>query len=118
MQPCYGASACTCARNAYLNPAERSAATILYRSLSTARDVYLAGERNGDRLRKTMQDVLQTEPSARPQYVSCADPHTLQELSSVTRGALLSLAVFIGKTRLIDNILLESDRKSTDVADN
>ncbi|HTY62208.1 MAG TPA: pantoate--beta-alanine ligase [Acidobacteriota bacterium] len=93
-------------RNAYLNPAERKAATVLYRALCAARSKYDAGERNADALRATMKSVLEGEPLANAQYVSAADPETLEELASVENGVLLSLAVRIGQTRLIDNFLL------------
>lgn len=93
-------------RNAYLNPDERRAATILHRALSAAWQAYEKGERDASHLRQIMGQVLGSEPLANPQYISCAHPHTMQELETVTGSALLSLAVFIGKTRLIDNILL------------
>jgi pantoate--beta-alanine ligase len=94
-------------RNTYLNTAEREAAIVLYKALSTAKESYLAGERSADCLRQAMQTVLSAEPLARVQYVSCADRDTLQELEWVTNGCLLSMAVYIGKTRLIDNFVLE-----------
>lgn len=94
-------------RNTYLNPEERRAATVLYRSLSAARQAYQAGEREADRLRQVMTEIIQGEPLARLQYVSCADAETLQEISGfITGRALLSMAVFVGKTRLIDNFLI------------
>ncbi len=58
-------------------------------------------------LRQIMKDVLASEPLAEVQYVSCADYETLEELETVDKKALLSMAVFIGKTRLIDNLILE-----------
>ncbi len=58
-------------------------------------------------LRQIMRDTLATEPLAEVQYVSCADYETLEELETVERKALLSMAVFVGKTRLIDNFVLE-----------
>jgi pantoate--beta-alanine ligase len=94
-------------RNTYLNPDERKAAVVLYRALSTARAAYLEGERGAEKLRSTMRSTIQSEPLAQLQYVSCADFDTLQELERITGRALLSLAVFIGKTRLIDNFILE-----------
>jgi pantoate--beta-alanine ligase len=93
-------------RNSYLSVEERKAAPILHRALSAAKAAYEAGERNADALRATMHDVLKQEPLARLQYVSCADLLTLQELNQIENGALLSMAVFIGKTRLIDNVPL------------
>lgn len=97
-------------RNVYLNPEERKAATVLFRSLSAAREAFAAGERDARKLRQIMQDVLASETLARPQYVSCADPLTLEELDFVENGALLSMAVYVGATRLIDNILLEGEK--------
>jgi pantoate--beta-alanine ligase len=93
-------------RNTYLNPEERKAATALFQALSAARYAYETGERNGDALRKIMTDVILAEPLASLQYVSCADYDTLKELETVTGKTLLSMAVFIGKTRLIDNFVL------------
>jgi len=93
-------------RNTYLNPEERRAATVLYRALRAARAAFEQGERDAERLRHIMREVLAQEPLARVQYVSCADPETLQELEGPVERALLSLAVFIGSTRLIDNMLV------------
>lgn len=93
-------------RNTYLNPQERQAATVLFRALQAAKARYEAGERDGERLREAMREVLRGEPLARVDYVSVADPETLEELSRVEGSALLSLAVYIGNTRLIDNLLL------------
>ena len=93
-------------RNAYLNPEQRQAATVLYRALTAAQDAYDLGERDAEQVRAIMRDKLAAEPLAEVQYVSCADYDTLEELEQITGKALLSMAVFIGKTRLIDNILL------------
>jgi pantoate--beta-alanine ligase len=93
-------------RNVYLSPEERAAATVLYRALTAAKASYDKGERQAGKLRQVMQDTLASEPLARMQYVSCADYDTLQELEAVTGKTLLSMAVFMGKTRLIDNIVL------------
>ena len=93
-------------RNVYLSAEERRAATILYRSLTTARNAFEQGERDASHLRAIMMGVLNSEPAARPQYVSCADLNTLQELEAIADQALLSTAVYIGKTRLIDNLIL------------
>ena len=93
-------------RNAYLAPAEREAATVLYRALSKARAAYEQGERQGDRLRQIVEETIAAEPLARPDYASAANPDTLAEVGYIDDGVLLSAAVFIGKTRLIDNMLL------------
>jgi pantoate--beta-alanine ligase len=93
-------------RNVYLNPKERQAATVLFRALSAAKVLHEKGERDAEVLRQTMRDTLNTEPLARLQYVSCADYDTLEELEKVTGKSLLSMAVYLGKTRLIDNFVL------------
>ena len=93
-------------RNVYLDPAQRKAAAVLYRSLSAAKDAYDRGERDAEKLRQIMKDMIASESLAQIQYVSCADYDTLQELDEVTGKTLLSMAVFMGKTRLIDNFVL------------
>ncbi len=93
-------------RNKYLNEAERKAATVLFRALSAAKNLYEGGERDAEKLRAKMKEVLTAEPLAQMQYVSCADYDTLEELDVVTGKALISMAVFLGKTRLIDNFVL------------
>lgn len=94
-------------RNAYLSPEERAAAPVLYRALTEAREAYKRGERSGRKLRRLMEATIVSEPLARLEYASAADPLTLDELDEIQQGVLLSLAVFIGPTRLIDNLLLE-----------
>ena len=92
-------------RNAYLSPAERAAAPVLYHALDGARRRFRAGERDAAALRAAMVEVLANEPLAATDYVSVADPCTLRELARVESRALVSLAVRIGETRLIDNVL-------------
>jgi pantoate--beta-alanine ligase len=94
-------------RNALLNPQERRAAAVLYRALASAEAAFDGGERQAERLRRIVTEIVENEPLANMQYVSCADPYTLQELEIVTDRALLSLAAFFGQTRLIDNVVLE-----------
>lgn len=94
-------------RNTYLDENQRRAATVLFRALRAAEKAYQSGERSGDTLRKIMADTIAAEPLASAQYVSCADRASLLELETVTNGALLSMAVYVGKTRLIDNWILE-----------
>lgn len=93
-------------RNVYLEPAQREAATVLFRALNAAQAAYGNGERDADALRKVMTDTITAEPLAQLQYVSCADYDTLQELQEVTGRTLLSMAVYFGRTRLIDNLVL------------
>ncbi|HUI89442.1 MAG TPA: pantoate--beta-alanine ligase [Anaerolineales bacterium] len=94
-------------RNVYLDADQRRAATVLYRSLSMAKTAYERGERDAEKLRQIMKAAIGSEPLAQLQYVSCADDNTLRELENITGRTLLSMAVFIGKTRLIDNFVLE-----------
>jgi pantoate--beta-alanine ligase len=90
-------------RNVHLSPTERAAAPVLHRALVAARDRWASGERSGDVLRSEMRAVLASEPSADLEYVSVADTETLREVTTVVGPALLSLAVRLGATRLIDN---------------
>lgn len=93
-------------RNSYLSAEERMVAPVLYRALSAARNAWESGERDGEQLRRMMSAVLAEEPLARPEYVSVADPGTFDELGKAEGEAVLSLAVRIGRARLIDNILV------------
>jgi pantoate--beta-alanine ligase len=98
----------TSSRNFYLNPEERRAAAVLYQALSAAKSAFDNGERNGDVLRAILSSTIAGEPLAQVDYVSAADQDTLVELDRISgKGVLLSLAVRIGATRLIDNFLLE-----------
>jgi pantoate--beta-alanine ligase len=93
-------------RNVYLDSAERAAAPVLYRALGAAHAAWESGERDADALRERAMAVLREEPRTEVEYVSVADPDTLAE-NHVEHGALVSLAVRFGRTRLIDNIVLE-----------
>jgi pantoate--beta-alanine ligase len=94
-------------RNVYLRPEDRQSATVLYRALMLAKDLYQQGERNAETVRTEMVRLIKTEEPARIDYVSVADPVTLDELDEISGKALVSLAVKFYKTRLIDNIVLE-----------
>ncbi|HOA23594.1 MAG TPA: pantoate--beta-alanine ligase [Aggregatilineales bacterium] len=93
-------------RNALLNPAEREAATVLFRALSAAVEEWQDGWREAQHLREIMADIIEAERLARLEYVSVADPVTLAELEGDVERALLSMAVYIGDVRLIDNMLV------------
>jgi pantoate--beta-alanine ligase len=93
-------------RNVYLNPEERRAAVALSRGLFKAKAAFENGEREASSLRKIVMDSLASEALINVQYVSCADPETLQELKGPVERGILLLAVTVGKTRLIDNVLL------------
>lgn len=94
-------------RNVRLSPEARSQATCLYQALEAAKSAYGQGIRESDQLRQRMKAVITAQPLAQIDYMSIADPATLAELPIVTLPALLSLAVFIDKVRLIDNLILE-----------
>ena len=94
-------------RNVYLNSDERRAATVLNKALTAAQVAFETGEQTAENLRQIMTQTIQREPLAQLQYVSCAEPGNLQEIQGTISGqALLSMAVFIGKTRLIDNLVV------------
>jgi len=99
-------------RNAYLDSAQRQAATVLHRALSQARAAYDEGERNATGLLELVRATIEAQPLARIDYVGINDAVTLESLEKLDdRPALLSLAVFFGKTRLIDNVVLEKTKK-------
>jgi pantoate--beta-alanine ligase len=93
-------------RNVYLNPQERQAAVVLWRSMNLAQGLWQKGERDAEKIRNEMVALIRKEPLARIDYVSMADPKTLDELSRIKGSALVSMAVYVGKTRLIDNMTL------------
>ncbi len=93
-------------RNSYLDPDDRRAAPVVHRALVAARALWEQGERRADALREAMRRVLAEEPRARVDYVSVADPLTFRELDVLAGPALLSMAVFVGRARLIDNLVL------------
>ncbi len=99
-------------RNAYLSPAEREAALVLSRALRQAEALFAAGERDAERVRAAMRELIAQEPLAQVDYVSVADPDSLRELERIEGSALASLAVRIGATRLIDNVTLGDDPSS------
>ena len=94
-------------RNAYLNPEERRAATVLYKALSLAQKLWVQGEKDAEKICRQMIALIKEEPLAAIDYVSIADAETLEELDTVKPGALASMAVRIGKTRLIDNVVIK-----------
>jgi pantoate--beta-alanine ligase len=93
-------------RNAYLNSSERQAAQVLCRALRLAAERLAQGERQGQRLTAQLRQCIAAEPQARLDYVAICDPQTLQEVETLSGTVLVVLAVYIGKTRLIDNALL------------
>ena len=93
-------------RNAYLGERERTAALLLSASLDLAKEIWLRGGTDSGQVKDRMRALIEGNPLARIDYISIADGHTLEELDQLRRSALVSLAVHIGKTRLIDNVVL------------
>ena len=93
-------------RNVYLSPNERRAALVLFRSLSLSERLFRTGERDANKLRDRIKLLVSREPLAKVDYISIADPETLQELEIMQSPTLLSLAIRVGDTRLIDNLTL------------
>jgi len=94
-------------RNTYLSPEQRQAAVVLYQALSLAQQLWSQGEKDAEKLRQEMTGLIQQQPLATIDYISVADDETLDELDEVKPPALVSLAVRIGKVRLIDNIMFD-----------
>ncbi|MFH1031519.1 MAG: pantoate--beta-alanine ligase [Chloroflexota bacterium] len=95
-------------RNVYLNSEERKAAVVLYQSLQLARQLWSQGEKRARHIRQSMIDLIEKQPLVEEiDYISIADAETLEELKEIKTAALVSLAVKIGKPRLIDNMILE-----------
>lgn len=92
-------------RNTYLNPAERQAALILSKSLKLGQQAIEAGERNAETIINIIKTNLQTEPLARVDYVEVVDFANIQRVDKIEGETLVAIAVYIGKTRLIDNFI-------------
>ncbi len=98
-------------RNTYLNPEERQAALVLMKSLAQAKLMFEAGERRAIPIIARMKELIGGEPLARIDYVEIVDLEELNPVGTIDRNVLIVLAVFIGKTRLIDNMILEIKRR-------
>jgi pantoate--beta-alanine ligase len=96
-------------RNIYLNPQERKTATILFKALTLAQKLREKGEIDAEILRQQMTALISREPLAKIEYISIANTDTLEELSTINGQVLASMAVRIGQTRLIDNIILKQN---------
>lgn len=93
-------------RNVYLSPVERKAALVLSRALRKADEMWRDGVTSANDVRSAMRGLIDSEPLAEVDYISIADGDSLQELEQLEGNALASLAVRIGKVRLIDNVVL------------
>jgi pantoate--beta-alanine ligase len=98
-------------RNAYLSAEERAAATVLHRALEKAQVLYGAGERDASAIVRAMEEILATEPLVRVDYVSVVDTRDLEPIQTLSddQTVLIALAAFVGKTRLIDNVVLNGE---------
>jgi pantoate--beta-alanine ligase len=90
-------------RNVYLSPNDRRQALALSRGLRRADELVRGGERNAGTVRQAVEETLRREPDVRVQYVAVADPRTLEEVREITQPTLVTIAAFVGRTRLIDN---------------
>ena len=94
-------------RNTYLNAEERKAALVLSRSLKTAKEMLDNGERNADKIKEAMTEQIKQEPLAKIDYIEIVDNEDLTSVKEIKRSVLVPIAVYIGKTRLIDNFTYE-----------
>jgi pantoate--beta-alanine ligase len=94
-------------RNTYLNAQERQAALILSKSLQEGKKLLESGEKDAGRVRTVITEKIQQEPLARIDYVEIVDWNTLESVEKIESTVLVAIAVYIGKTRLIDNIIWE-----------
>jgi pantoate--beta-alanine ligase len=102
-------------RNAYLNASERRAAPVLHRALTVARNELATGARDALELQTTLRKVLRAEPLAAVDYAEVVDADTFEPVVRVARPCYVVLAVFVGKTRLIDNLYIEPGAESDDL---
>lgn len=98
-------------RNAYLSPEERKSALSLKKSLDLADRMFASGERNPAVIRKAVQDFIGDHPYTRIDYVTLCNPVTMEDIETLEKENLLALAVWVGKTRLIDNRLLREHKE-------
>ena len=95
-------------RNAYLSAQERKSALVLHRSLIRVQEMFAGGERNAEKLISLARKEFDSEPTLRLDYFEIVDPDSLEPTPSINKPSLVAVAAFLGKTRLIDNIILEA----------
>jgi pantoate--beta-alanine ligase len=101
-------------RNLYLTPEEQESASIIHRGLSKAKEAFKKGERHSSKLEEIVRATIESEPRVRVDYVSLVDAETLEKLDKVDdRPILLAVAAYVGKTRLIDNTILNRAKKDS-----
>jgi len=104
-------------RNLYLGPEERESASVIHRALRQAKEVFKKGERHANKLADIVRTTIESEPRVRVDYVSVVDAETLEKLDKLDeRPTLIAVAAYVGKTRLIDNIILNKTKKDSNVA--
>ncbi|MBN2453457.1 MAG: pantoate--beta-alanine ligase [Candidatus Omnitrophica bacterium] len=95
-------------RNVYLSEGQRSEALVLNQSLAKAAALVKAGERDPEKIIKTMAEMIAKKPSVKIGYISVVDSEKLTDLRAISKEALIAVAAFVGKTRLIDNIIVKA----------
>ena len=102
-------------RNAYLTEEQRAAASVLYRALSQAKEVYMEGERNPKRMAEVVRSQVEAEPLARLEYVGVVDADSMEKFDRIPedRSVLIALAARVGRTRLIDNVVIQPARQKS-----
>jgi pantoate--beta-alanine ligase len=99
-------------RNLYLGPEERGSASVIHRALMQAKEVFRKGERHAGKLTEIVRTTIESEPRVRVDYVSVVDAETLEKLDKLDdRPTLIAVAAYVGKTRLIDNTILNKTKK-------
>jgi len=94
-------------RNTYLSALQRKEAVVLYKSLKLAKQLVKEGNRNTLTIKKRLRKLINSQKATRIDYLEIVDPKTLRPVKRIRKAALLALAVFVGKTRLIDNALIK-----------
>jgi pantoate--beta-alanine ligase len=99
-------------RNLYLDPEEQQSAAVIHRALKQAKEVFKKGERHAGKLAEVVRSTVETEPRVRLDYVSVVDAESLEKLDKLDeRPILIAVAAYVGKTRLIDNTILNKAKK-------
>ena len=99
-------------RNLYLDAEEQQSAAVIHRALKQAKEIYKKGERHASKLAEIVRATIETEPRLRVDYVSVVDAETLEKLDKLDeRPILVAVAAYVGKTRLIDNTMLNKAKK-------
>ena len=99
-------------RNLYLDAEEQQSAAVIHRALKQAKEIYKKGERHAGKLAEIVRATIETEPRLRVDYVSVVDAETLEKLDKLDeRPILVAVAAYVGKTRLIDNTMLNKTKK-------